>query len=109
MLKRRKLTRGTINSGIFLINIATRNLNMLRPLWSSDPSRRSNVPQRPLPARPKFRGVSTVILESLKLPKATEKLIHIRQTMTNILPDNLTSTDSTKTCSLKQLNKVSVR
>ena len=51
--------------------------------------------------------VSPVILESLKLPKAaTEQLVPTRQTMTNILPDNLTSTDSIRKCSLKQLNKV---
>jgi len=50
-------------------------------------------------------AVSSVLLESLKMPKAaSEPPKPIRKTMSNILPDNVTSDVSIRTFSLKQLD-----
>jgi hypothetical protein len=51
-------------------------------------------------------SVSPILFESLKLPKAVEPPKPVRKTLTNILPDNLTSEDSIRTFSLKQIEKV---
>ncbi|KAH3719778.1 hypothetical protein DPMN_062651 [Dreissena polymorpha] len=50
--------------------------------------------------------VSPVLREALVYPKAPETLKPVRKTLLKTLPDNQTSTESIRTMSLKQLEKI---